>query len=209
MIAFFASVIGALGLALAPSPLMLFVARSITGVAAAGWVVISVLYVSYWDQARTSEAMSRVMARTTFSSVVATFLGGVLVEYFGVISTFYAGLITGCAGIVLFWFSPESQEKIDEGFDWKTAVNVARTRLLLKTSFLGILAQFVAFATTFTFIPIYAKSIDASDMENGYLAAAMFTFAGIGSLMVPFLMKKIEFSWLIVSAFLVIACSVW
>ena len=79
---------------------------------------------------------------------------------------------------------------------------------LLKTSFLGILAQFVAFATTFTFIPIYAKSIDASDMENGYLAAAMFTFAGIGSLMVPFLMKKIEFSWLIVSAFLVIACSV-
>ena len=155
LIAFFASVIGALGLALAPSPLMLFVARSITGVAAAGWVVISVLYVSYWDQARTSEAMSRVMAITTFSIVVATFLGGFLVEYFGVISTFYAGLITGCAGIVLFWFSPESQEKIDEGFDWKTAVNVARTPLLLKTSFLGILAQFVAFATTFTFIPIY------------------------------------------------------
>ncbi|MFL2636093.1 MAG: MFS transporter [Tepidiformaceae bacterium] len=208
LIAFIASVIGALGLALAPSPLMLFVARSITGVAAAGWVVISVLYVSYWDQARTSEAMSRVMAITTFSIVVATFLGGFLVEYFGVISTFYAGLITGCIGIVLFWFSPESQEKIDEGFDWKTAVNVARTPLLLKTSFLGILAQFVAFATTFTFIPIYAKSIDASDMENGYLAAAMFTFAGIGSLMVPFLMKKIEFSWLIVSAFLVIACSV-
>ena len=66
----------------------------------------------------------------------------------------------------------------------------------------------VAFATTFTFIPIYATSINASDMENGYLAAAMFTFAGIGSLAVPYLLKKIKFGWLLVLAFVVVACSV-
>jgi len=208
LIAFFASVLGALGLALAPSPLTLFIARSVTGIAAAGWVVISVLYVSYWDESRTSEAMSRVMAITTFSIVVATFLGGFIGEFFGIVSTFYAGLITGCIGTLLLFFSPEPEEKTAHDFKWSTAIAVARTPLLLKTSFLGILAQFVAFATTFTFIPIYATSINASDMENGYLAAAMFTFAGIGSLAVPYLLRKIKFGWLLVVAFMVVACSV-
>ena len=96
------------------------------------------------------------------------------------------------------FFPPEPEEKIAHVFKWSTAVDVARTPLLLKASFLGILAQFVAFATTFTFIPIYATSINASDMENGYLAAAMFTFAGIDSLAVPYLLRKIKFGLLLV-----------
>ena len=52
------SAVGAAWLGLAGGPVELFAARTLTGFAAAGWVVISVLFASYYSKDSASRAMS-------------------------------------------------------------------------------------------------------------------------------------------------------
>ena len=54
---------------------------------------------------------------------------------------------------------------------------VMRNRLLLTVSLIGILIHFVTFAVSFSFVPIYAVSVGASEFENGLIAASMFLFS--------------------------------
>jgi radical SAM protein with 4Fe4S-binding SPASM domain len=77
------SALGAVWLAVSPDPWSLFAARTLTGVAAAGWVAISVLFASYYPASNTSRAMAIIMSVNTLSLVTATFIGGLIAEYFG------------------------------------------------------------------------------------------------------------------------------
>jgi len=74
---------GAAWLGIAGSPTELFAARTLTGFAAAGWVVISVLFASYYRKDSSTVAMSIIMAVNTSSLLVSTFVGGILADWLG------------------------------------------------------------------------------------------------------------------------------
>ena len=92
------SALGAVWLALSPDPWSLFAARTLTGIAAAGWVAISVLFASYYPAGNTTRAMAVIMSVNTLSLVTATFVGGIVAQYFGNLSTFYGAAGIGFAG---------------------------------------------------------------------------------------------------------------
>ncbi len=98
--------VGAVWLALAPDPLTLFAARTLTGVAAAGWVALSVLFASYYPAGKASKSMAIIMSVNTLSLVTATFVGGILAEQFGNLSTFYGAAGMGFAGALLLLIAP-------------------------------------------------------------------------------------------------------
>lgn len=194
VVALAAAVAGALWLALSPNPWSLFFARAVTGVAGAGWVAISVLYSSYFAASDAPKAMSRIMATNAIALVLATFTGGVLADVLGTLSTFYAGVVVGSVGLGLLLLAPEPPMGARQGYSARSFLDVARGPLLIAVSVVGVTAQFVAFATTFGFVPVYAEGIGASDAAVGYVTTAMFAASVAGTLLVPVMVARFGYT---------------
>ena len=175
------SAAGAIWLALSPDPWSLFAARTLTGVAAAGWVAISVLFASYYPASNTSRAMAIIMSVNMLSLVTATFFGGIVADHFGNSSTFYGAAGIGLAGALLLLSAPEPRIKAATRYSFSTVVNVLRTPLLLRVSAIAITLQFVTFSVNFGFLPIHAENLGASKSEIGYITTAGLLAAVVGT----------------------------
>ncbi len=101
------SALAAIGLGIAPNPWSLFAARTLTGISAAGWVAISVLFSSYYQSGNTVKAMAMILTVNSLSLVTATFIGGITADYFGNVSTFYIAAIIAFIGALLLLTIPE------------------------------------------------------------------------------------------------------
>lgn len=167
------STAGAVGLALAPGPWALFAARTLVGVGGAGWVAVSVLFSSYYAADRSGHAMARVMTINSVGLLAATFSGGLISEYFGAGAAFNTAAACGACGTVLMLLAREPRQIRSGSYSAATFRRVARIPLLLLAGAIGILVQFVTFAGSFGFVPLYAERIGASDAEVGYVTTAM------------------------------------
>ncbi|MDP2327177.1 MAG: MFS transporter [Dehalococcoidia bacterium] len=190
VIALVASALGALWLALSPNPWSLFAARAVTGIAGAGWVAITVLYASYFATGDAARAMSRIMAVNAVALVLATFIGGLLADALGTDSTFYAGVVVAAAGAVLLLLAEEPPLADRRPSSPRLFLEIARVPLLVTVSVIGIAVQFVSFATSFGFVPVYAEQIGATDAEVGYITTAMFATSVVGTLLVPWMVAR-------------------
>ena len=161
--------LGGLGLALAPNTGMLLAARLLTGASVAGWVAITILFSSYYRPEETSKAMSRIMTVWAAGLVLGTFSGGIVADLFGVKATFWGAVGAGVIGTALIVSAPEPVMEKAGRYGFDTLKKVATSGFLLRLSLIGITVQFVAFATYFAFIPVYAESIGASLSTIGYI----------------------------------------
>jgi len=175
------SALGAIWLAMSPDPWSLFAARTLTGVAAAGWVAISVLFASHYPAANTSRAMAIIMSVNTLSLVTATFVGGLVAEYLGNNSTFYGAAGIGFAGALLLLTAPEPRIVSTTRYSVSTLLGILKTPLLLRVSAIAITLQFVTFGVNFGFLPIHAENLGASKSEIGYITTAGLLAAVAGT----------------------------
>lgn len=175
------SALGAVWLAVSPDAWSLFAARTLTGVAAAGWVAISVLFASYYPASNTSRAMAVIMSVNTFSLVTATFIGGIVADYFGNLSTFYGAAGIGFAGALLLLSAPEPKIVKATKYSFSTLLGILKTPLLLRVSAIAITLQFVTFGVNFGFLPIHAENLGASKSEIGYITTAGLLAAVAGT----------------------------
>ncbi len=184
------SALGAVWLALSPDPWSLFAARTLTGVAAAGWVAISVLFSSYYPAGNTSRAMAIIMSVNTLSLVTATFIGGIVADYFGNLSTFYGAAGIGFAGALLLLTAPEPRIVATTRYSLATLMGVLRTPLLLRVSAIAITLQFVTLGVNFGFLPIHAEDLGASKSEIGYITTAGLLAAVAGTAVSAWVSKR-------------------
>jgi predicted MFS family arabinose efflux permease len=184
------SALGAVWLALAPDPWSLFAARTLTGVAAAGWVAISVLFASYYPAGNTSRAMAIIMSVNTLALVTATFIGGIVADHFGNLSTFYGAAGIGFAGALLLLSAPEPRVVKATKYSFTTILNVLKSPLLLRVSAIAITLQFVTFGVNFGFLPIHAENLGASKSEIGYITTAGLLAAVVGTAVSALVAKR-------------------
>ncbi len=199
--------VGAIGLALAPNPWTLFAARAVTGIAAAGWVAISVLYASYFTPERSGQAMARIMSINTVALVLASLAGGVISDRFGPGATFYGGAAAGVVAVLLLSGAKEPRSEIRESYSRDRFLQVARTPLLLTVGGIGILVQFVTFGGSFGFVPLYADRIGASDAEVGYVMTAMLVAAVAGTLISTYVVARFGHRAAILIGAIIVAAS--
>lgn len=148
-------------------------ARAMTGVSASTWVAFTVLYASYF----TSESATKAMGSISVATVAGQLLGmggsGFMSELWGWSSTFWLGGLCAIAGLLLSFLMYEPKEGIARTPMRVTDLtSVVRTPLLLKVSFLSILAHAVLFITMFGFTPSYAVSIGANQASLSILVFA-------------------------------------
>lgn len=153
-----------------PSPVSLLVTRSLAGVAAATWVVITVLYASYFKHGEATKAIGRMNSYNAIGQLAAMAMGGFISYLFGTRYLFLLGALGGLIGF-LTSFHIEENKKDHKKAKLQDFVLVAQTPQLQIVSLLGILSQFITFATAFGFVPILAKNLGAVSYELSALAA--------------------------------------
>lgn len=183
--------LGAAWLGLAGDPWSLFAARTLTGFAAAGWVVISVLFASYYRGRSTVTAMSIIMAVNTSSLLVSTFIGGILADHLGNVRVFYGAAGVGVAGALLMLAAQEKKPARLTKYSFSTFTALLKRPLLLQVSAVAITVQFVTFGVNFGFLPVLAERIGASKSEIGYITTAGLAAAVVGTVMAAWLIGRI------------------
>ncbi len=181
--AIFLCALGAAWLGAAGNPWMLFAARTLTGIGAAGWVAISVLYASHFPPDRPGRAMAAAMAINTTGILVATLIGGELAERLGSSAAFYGAAGVGVAGVLVMLAVKEPAPASRPPYSINTLVRLLRSRLLLQVSAIAIALQFVTFGVNFGFLPIFAEGLGATKAQIGYITAVGLVAAIMGTLL--------------------------
>jgi MFS family permease len=186
------SVASGVGLAWAANPTLLIVFRGLSGVAAATWAVSTVWLASFFPPEAAVKAAGRASFLAGFGQVLATGWGGSLAQSFGWQAPFLVA--AGIAGIALLPLLPLADQP--EGKPaFLSSTGLAQTlgdRTLLVVSLAAAAGQFVTFATTYGFIPIYAADLGATKTQLGFLTSATQVAYVVSSLGVGFLAARSE-----------------
>lgn len=173
-VAFVVIALSLLGLAQAPNPMWLVASRAFTGVAAAIWVIFSVLYSSYFPRHRSVKAMGLATFFQGAGMVMATTAGGILADAYGWRSTFYLALVPAVLGAVLSLFVADDKSvREPRVFSLSELSRMQGVRLLVIASVLASVIQYVNYTTTFSFVPIYGADLGASRTVLGWLSTAV------------------------------------
>ncbi|MCX6022110.1 MAG: MFS transporter [Chloroflexi bacterium] len=174
--------LGAVGLAMAPEPWTLFLARGLTGVAASGWVVFTVLYAGYFPPAQVPRAMGQISFVNGLAQLVSAFIGGFIADGMGSGAAFMAGAVLAGLGTLCVFPVREVATPKDSVPTGAQIWRVATLPSLLLVSALSSLTQYNTFSTAFGFTTVYAAGIGASKTELGLLTTAFFAAFTVASL---------------------------
>lgn len=174
--------VGALGLGLAPNPSILALARLVSGVGAATWLIFIVYFVSYYPREDMSRAVSVISFVNQIALVVASFSGGMVAELWGFRPTFMVAASVGVVAFIVLMATKEPIASRTESASWRGFTSVATRPLLLIVSGMGILLHFAQFSTIFGFIPVYGASIGASKADLGIIAMLAMASSAVGAL---------------------------
>ena len=177
----FFNLLGCLGLAFAPNAACLVLARGVFGISAATWVGFTVLYASYFPPHETPKAMGVVSAVNGISLTIFIGLGGQIAEIWGMKSTFHVGAILAILGMVTT--APVKEKRATRGsLTVRKAQSVITHPIVITTALISALNQYVIWATTFGFIPLYADGLGASKSALGVvgvIALLPYTLASL------------------------------
>ena len=178
----FMTLVGALGLGLAPDPWFLCLARIATGIGAATWVTFIVHFASYYPRGGAVRAIGIINFVNGAALVVATSCGGAVAEVWGFGYTFFGAALLGIVALVVLLPAKEPQTRRAELASWRSFTRVATHPLLLTACFMGILLHFANFASVFGFIPVYGAKIGASNTDLGIITMLAVGSSAVASL---------------------------
>jgi len=182
---------GAAGMAMAPDIGLLAMARGLTGVGASTWVVFAVLFARSFPSEKVTQAMGLINVIHGLAQVTATYAGGQITEAYGWQACLYSGGALAVVGLLCMLKVGEKAEAENKVLSARQVFRISTTPVLLMSSVLAIMVIFVAFATNFGFVPIYAASIGASKADLGTVTMLMFASYTGASLLAALLTHRL------------------
>tara|TARA_B110000263_G_scaffold122100_1_gene106178 strand:+ start:10212 stop:11405 length:1194 start_codon:yes stop_codon:yes gene_type:complete len=163
------SAIGSLGLAIANDPIEIFLARSITGLAGAGWVAISLLFASQFEKKFMHYATSFMMGINGIAIAISTFISGRLADYLGETTPFIGSAIISIIGMFVLLGAKEKKttDKIKNKEKKNNFSEIITSSILIRVSIIAIGFHFVTFGVTFGFLPILIEDLGGSKTNIG------------------------------------------
>lgn len=157
----------------------LLTGRSVTGLAAAAWVPLVVLFSGFFPPEQAVRASAILSMINLLSRVIATSLTGYLNAAFDYPMAFYLAAILG--GLAILLILPIREQTFAPKPPTFNQVGLLVTRRdVLVPSLLATVAQYVAWATTFGFIPILAAERLGAPPESLGLLTSLNLFVGMG-----------------------------
>ncbi|MBP2652251.1 MAG: arabinose efflux permease family protein [Firmicutes bacterium] len=175
--------LSSIGILLLDSPLMLFVANALSGVASSTWISFTILYSSYYEKSQGTKAIGIINALMNVGTLAAFLFGGALFEPFGIRALFILSFAFGIIGCILTLFiKPEPAGKTN--VTAASLIKVMKDTKLLIVSILGAFVWFLMFGTVYSFTTSAAKELGATGLQLGALYVLFSILMIIGSFFV-------------------------
>lgn len=172
--------ISSIGLYFFSNPILILIFRTFSGFASAFWVIFTVLYSGYFEERQATKAVGVLNAFCNGGILIGLLLGGFIVRQFDIRATFLISIIAAVIGLVMsFAISERIVER--KPIEIKELLMAVRDRNFLVVSILGVLCQFVTFATVYGFTPVIAKNLGATNFQIAMLTAVSALPSVIGS----------------------------
>ncbi len=180
----------------------LVIGRGITGLAAAGWVPLVVMFSALFpaeDAVRATAILSMVNA---ISRMCATAVTGFLNDMGGYRLAFYVAMLV--AGAAIFVILPAREVRRDpKPFSMQSLGRLILRGDVLLPSFLGAVNHYAVFATCYSFFPIVAKNLGADNLMQGAMATLTLAAITLGSLITTGMIKRLGSGRVILLSFFV------
>jgi len=187
---FVAAIVSGIGMALARAPLLLFALRALSGVAAAAWTPLTVLFAGYYARANPQHAMAILQITCGLAQIAAALLGGFVAGQWGWTAPFYAGAALAALGLGCLTVVPEDvRREAPRAVTLATVLRLVHHPVVRSAAVVAALGQFGFYVTVNTFTPIYATRLGAAPEVLGVLAMVSlvpFTAAPIVADMLAF-----------------------
>ena len=184
------SFLGSAYLFISNNPDDVLIGRTITGVAAAGWVAISVYYSSFFPRNERFKSSTIILSSNMLSVFIGTFLSGYISDLISIKACFLLSMVTAIISSILFFISKEKPFDAKTQFSTIQFINLLKNKLLICLCLIGILIQFITFSINFSYFPIYLNQLSFSDSIVGNVVAFYTLASFIGTLLSPKLIKK-------------------
>jgi MFS family permease len=158
----------------------MIVGRAVTGLAAASWVPLVVIYSSLFSPGEAVRAAAILTLVNSISRMFATALNGSLNSLGGYPLAFTISIIT--AGLAVLILLPVREPVRAATPPSLTGIQRLVTRRdVLLPSLLSAVAQYATWATVFGFMPILARQYGASDVLQGILVSMNIGVVALGN----------------------------
>ena len=146
--------------------------RGVSGMTAAAWVNLSVLYSSNYHGEDLAPAMSRLIVPQCGSQIIAMLLGAQLAGRLGELYAFLLATAAGVAGLLVMARIQETRPT-GEPMTIRALAVVIRNRQLVQGTVLATVYQLVVWATAQGFVQNWARNvIGMTTAELGFLSVA-------------------------------------
>ncbi|MGE5603429.1 MAG: MFS transporter [Nitrososphaerales archaeon] len=198
------SAFGALVMAGARTPQALLVGRSITGLSAATWVPLTVIFSSLYPAEQAVQATTTLTLMSAVARVFATAATGPLNAAGGYSLAFFVAAVLAAMGIVLVLIAGEIRRPAQA----PTARGIARLasrRDVLLPALLSVVANYVLQGLGFGFVALMAKDLGAADSVISNLTVIHLAVYTPSVLATAFLLKRFDKRPLLLAGFLALA----
>jgi MFS family permease len=182
----------------------MIVGRAITGLAAASWVPLVVIYSNLFSPGEAVRAAAILTLVNSISRMFATALNGSLNSLGGYPLAFTISIIT--AGLAVLILLPVREPVRAATPPSLTGIQRLVTRRdVLLPSLLSALAQYATWATVFGFMPILAHQYGASDVLLGVLVSMNIGVGALGNVITTAVIKQVGSRSMLLISFVILA----
>jgi MFS family permease len=199
--------LGALVMGLAGGISGLAVGRAITGLAAATWVPLVVVFSGLFPPREAVRASALLSFIGSAGRMLATGVTGWLNGVGGYSLAFFVA--TGIAGLaVLVVLSARETPRAPQTPSLGSVLGVVRRRDVLLPSLLAAVAQYANWASTFGFLPILARELGATDVTLSFLLSLNIGVFTAGNLLTSTIANRFGSHRLLYLSFVLLAVGI-
>jgi len=185
----------------------MLVGRSITGLSAATWVLLVVVFSSLFPPREAVRASSILTLIGSTSRFLATSLNGVLNNIGGYPLAYYLAAVLSAVSIVLYLFVKEKPRPSKAPSLDVTGRLIIR-RDVLTPALVSAVFHFLGMASTFGFIPILAKNLGAGNIAQSFLVSMSIGVFAIGNLAASWSAKRTNSKNIVIISLVIIVIGI-
>jgi MFS family permease len=199
--------LGALVMGLAGGIEGLIVGRAITGLAAATWVPLVVAFSGLFPPREAVRASALLTFVGSAGRMIATGVTGWLNDVGGYPLAYFAA--AGVAGLAALVVLPARERpRAPQSPSLRNVAQVVKRRDVLLPALLAAVAQYANWATTFGFLPILARQLEATDVTLSFLLSLNIGVITAGNLLTTTVANRFGARWLLYSSLVLLAAGV-
>ncbi len=198
---------GALLMGSAHTPTALLVGRSVTGLAAATWVPLTVIFSALYPPEQAVRATTVMTLMSAIARSIATAANGPLNTIGGYPLAFTVAAVIAGLALLLVIPAPEQRTPVQAPTLGRLFQLVTRFDVLAP-ALLNALTQYVVLGVSFGFVPLLARELGASDQTISLLTVLHLAVLTPTILAVAFMLKRFRPRPLVIISFVSLAAGV-